>query len=160
MASGACERSTPSHAACWGSTPDPLEHDSHAAMRVCFVNIAQNSRTRCVRSRGLGCCPTSKPLNLAIQRHCLLRLQLRLVTCVDLIEFVVLIRRLLRQQYRLREVYPTVSDKPPLRSYHLPLRLPYQSPSPLYRWHCTVFSSTTDTCNDGYRTSASPLISQ
>lgn len=45
VASGACERSTLSHTTCWGSTPDPLEHDSHAAVRVCFANIAQNSRS-------------------------------------------------------------------------------------------------------------------
>lgn len=73
VASGACECSTPSDATCWGSTPNPLEHDSHAAVRVCFVNIAQNSRALCLRSMGLGCCPTSRSLDLAIQRHCLPR---------------------------------------------------------------------------------------
>ncbi len=73
VASGACECSTPSDATCWGSTPNPSEHDSHAAVRVCFVNIAQNSRVLCVRSMGLGCCPTSRSLDLAIQRHCLPR---------------------------------------------------------------------------------------
>ena len=75
VASGACECSTPSDATCWGSTPDPLEHDSHAAVRVCFANIAQNSRTLCVRSMGLGCCPTSEYVDSAIHMHCLPRPQ-------------------------------------------------------------------------------------
>lgn len=57
-ASGVCECSSFTQAACWGSTPDPSEHDPHAAVRVCLTNTAQISRTVSVRSMGLGCCPT------------------------------------------------------------------------------------------------------
>jgi len=55
------------------------------------------------------------------------------------------------------EVYPTLSDKPDLRLYRLLHRQLRQSPSPLFRCHCTVLASIADTCSDGYKTSASLL---
>ena len=60
VASGACECSTPSHAACWGSTPDPLEHDSHAAVHVCVSNAAQGQPHSYCPIKGLGLLPNKQ----------------------------------------------------------------------------------------------------
>ena len=60
----------PPDATCWGSTPDPLEHDSHAAVRVCVSNAAQGQPHSYCAIKG-GCCPTSEYVDSAIHMHCL-----------------------------------------------------------------------------------------
>ena len=57
-----------------GKHPSPLLHDSimqHMMYAVACNRIEQPQL--CVRSMGLGCCPTSIFVELAIHRHCLLR---------------------------------------------------------------------------------------
>lgn len=120
--------------ACWGAPQ--TRFCMMVSCSICsfvFDNNEQASRTLCVRSRGLGCCPTSRIVDLAIHMHCLPR---RLAPIRE-------------------EVYPTFSDKPILRLFRHLHHLLRQSPSLPFHCHCTAFALTVGTCTGGYRTSTS-----
>ena len=117
-----------------GEAPQTLWSMIHMQQCACvFQTPRKDSRTVTVRSMGLGCCPTSEYVDLAIHMHCLPR---RLAPIRE-------------------EVYPTFSDKPILRLFRHLHHLLRQSPSLPFRCHCTAFALTVGTCTGGYRTSTS-----